>query len=250
LASVDLNADLGEEILGGEHDASMLECVTSASVACGFHAGDPGTMHRTISEAVSRGVVVGAHPSYADRSGFGRRHVEVEPERLTDELLYQIGGLDALARAVGTRIRFVKPHGALYNEMAHDEDHAAAVCKAIAGFEDLVLLAPAGSVSLRVAESFGIRSAPEVFADRSYLPDGRLAPRTMHGAVITDTDEVARRAVMLATRGTATTVDGDAIELRGHSICIHGDTPGSVRTARAVRSALEGAGLAVEPFVR
>ncbi|MGH9029895.1 MAG: LamB/YcsF family protein [Acidimicrobiales bacterium] len=248
MPAVDLNADLGEEAGGGSVDEPVLDVVTSASIACGFHAGDPALMSRTLEAARRRGVTVGAHPSYADREGFGRVDREVEPHRLTDDVLYQIGGLDALARACGAQVRYVKPHGALYNRMAKDESYAAAVCEAIRAFGGLMLLAPAGSSALEVAKGLGIKAVGEVFADRAYLSDARLAPRSSPGAVLTDPSEVALRAVSLATGRGVRSVDGTQLDLAGSSICLHGDTPGAVEVARRVRSALEDAGVTLSAF--
>jgi 5-oxoprolinase (ATP-hydrolysing) subunit A len=246
---IDLNADLGEEALEEGSDESMLEIVTSASVACGFHAGDPGVMHRTIQAALEREVVIGAHPSYADREGFGRTDLEVDPVRLTDDVLYQVGGLEALARAHGARVGFVKPHGALYNRMAVDPTCARAVCEATRALGDLVLLAPARSVVRRVASGLGVEVAEEVFADRAYLPDGRLVPRSSADALVTVPAHAARRAVSLVTEHVVETVDGGSIELDGESICVHGDTPGALAVAREVRSALLSCGVTLRSFV-
>jgi len=227
----------------------MLDIVTSASIACAFHAGDPQTMHRTLEAALNRGVSVGAHPSYADREGFGRRDLAVAPSQIADEVLYQVGALDAFARSLGRRVLYVKPHGALYNKMALDEACASAVAAAVRAFGNLALLAPAGSVAVTVAEALGVEVATEVFADRAYLRDGRLAPRSMDGALVTDPLEAAARAVSLATEHRVQSIDGGWLDLEGSSICVHGDTPGSLEIANAIVSALTGAGVAVAPFV-
>jgi len=246
---IDLNADVGEDANGPAGDGALLDVVTSASVACGFHAGDPSVMRRTLGEAVERHVVVGAHPSYPDRAGFGRREMELSPSRLTDDMLYQIGALDGLARSYATRVSFVKPHGALYHRMGVDEACAKAICDALRAYGDLVLLAPYGSVAIGVAEHFGVEVATEAFADRAYLPDGRLAPRSDPGAVVTDADDVAARAVALAVDHRVRTTEGDWIVVTASSICIHGDTPGAAALGRRVRHALAEAGVVVEPFV-
>jgi 5-oxoprolinase (ATP-hydrolysing) subunit A len=223
--------------------------VTSANVACGFHAGDPSVMRRTLGEAVDRDVVVGAHPSYPDRTGFGRREMEISPSRLTDDLLYQIGALDGLARTYATRVRYVKPHGALYHRMGEDEACAKAICEALLSYGNLALLAPSGSVAIAVAEHFGIEVATEAFADRAYRPDGRLAPRSDPGAVVSDASEVAARAVTLAVERRVRAVDGSWIPVSAASICIHGDTPGSAALAQAVHHALTAAGVGLQSFV-
>jgi 5-oxoprolinase (ATP-hydrolysing) subunit A len=246
---IDLNADLGEEAGEGGSDDLMLDIVTSTAVACGFHAGDPGVMDRTVQAAVERGVVVGAHPSYADREGFGRNDIDVDPLRLTDDVLYQVGALEAVARARGGRVRFVKPHGALYNKMAVDRTSARAVCEAVRTLGAMVLLAPARSVVQRVADDMGVEVADEVFADRAYLADGRLVPRSSPGAVVSVPAEAARRAVDLATEHKVETLDGGSIDLEGASICVHGDTPGALAVAREVRSALLDSGVTLRSFV-
>jgi UPF0271 protein len=246
---IDLNADVGEEASGPDGDAAILDVVTSASVACGFHAGDPSVMRRTLGDAVDRAVVVGAHPSYPDRAGFGRREMEISPTRVTDDLLYQIGALDGVARAYATRVRYVKPHGALSHRMGEDEACARAVCDALRAYGGLSLLAPHGSLAIAMAEHFGVEVAIEAFADRAYLPDGRLAPRADPGAVVVDADEVAARAVTLAVDHRIAALDGSWIAVPASSICIHGDTPGSAVLARRVHGALTDAGVRLRPFV-
>ena len=249
MSVIDLNADVGEEASGPDGDGPLLDVVTSASVACGFHAGDPSVMRRTLGDAVALHVVVGAHPSYPDRAGFGRRDMAISPSRLTDDLLYQIGALDGLARSYSTRVRYVKPHGALYHRMGEDDACARAVCDALRAYGNLALLAPYGSVAIAVAEQLGVEVATEAFADRAYQPDGRLTPRTDAGAVVTDADEVAARAVTLAVDHRVAAVDGSWIPMAASSICIHGDTPGSAALARRVRGALTDAGVGLAPFV-
>lgn len=246
---IDLNADVGEGASGPDGDGALLDVVTSASVACGFHAGDPSVMRRTLGDAVARGVVVGAHPSYPDRAGFGRREMAISPTRLTDDMLYQIGALDGLAHAYGARVRYVKPHGALYHRMGEDEACAHAICDALRAYGNLALLAPWGSLSIAVAENFGLEVATEAFADRAYLPDGRLAPREMDGAVLSDTDEVAARAVTLAVDHGVTALDGSWIPVSASSICLHGDTPGAAELAQRVRRSLTAAGIELQSFV-
>jgi UPF0271 protein len=245
VASVDLNADLGE---GASYDAEILEVVTSASVACGFHAGSPHTMHETVEAAARRGVTVGAHPSYADRDNFGRSDRDVDPSRLTDEILYQVGALDAVARACSTRVRFVKPHGALYNRIAVDSVQALAVCEAIKVLGDVALLVAAGSQAESVARHLSIEVVPEVFADRAYLSDGTLAPRGRPGALVTDPRVAARNALSLVLERRISTVDDRTLEIEGASICVHGDSSNALETAREVRAALERAGVTLRSF--
>ena len=246
MPSVDLNADVGEGADGD--DGVLLDLVTSASVACGVHAGDPATMRRTVEAAALRGVAVGAHPSYPDREGFGRRPMDLAPAQVTAQVLSQVSVLDALARECGTRVRYVKPHGALYHQMADDARCARAVASALKEAGDLVLLAPARSGAVEVARSAGVRVATEAFADRAYGPDGRLVPRTVAGSLLTDPDEVARRAVGIVVDGHVRATDGTAVSLAASSICVHGDTPGAAVLARRVRQALEEAGVTLVPF--
>ena len=250
--TVDLNADLGESfgawVLGD--DEAMLEVVTSANVACGFHAGDPLTIAQTVRLAAARGVRVGAQVGYRDLVGFGRRFIDVSPEVLRAETLYQIGALDGLCRAAGTSVAYVKPHGALYNAVTRNERQAAAVVSAVAAYDDsLPLLGLPGSVLLALAESTGLRTVTEAFADRGYTRQGRLVPRGEPGALLTDPDVVAERARRLVTEGVVESVDGVDVAVVAQSLCIHGDTPGAVRVARAVRSVLEESSVTIGPFV-
>jgi UPF0271 protein len=246
--AIDLNADVGEGTGPGGDDDDLLDLVTSASVACGFHAGDAATMRRTVEAALRRGVAVGAHPSYPDRGGFGRRPLDIAPAQVRADVTTQVRALEAVARAAGTRVRYVKPHGALYHRMADDEDCARAVVEAVVEAGDLVLLAPPAPVLLGVARERGLPVAVEAFADRAYGADGRLAPRTSAGAVLTDADEVARRALSIAVDQRVTALDGTEVALAAASICVHGDTPGAATLARAVRRALEAAGVVLAPF--
>jgi UPF0271 protein len=245
-SSIDLNADVGE---GASNDEVVLGMVTSASVACGVHAGDIDTMRRTVEAAARRGVVVGAHPSYPDREGFGRRPMDIPPARVTEEVLSQVAALDAVAKECGTRVRYVKPHGALYLRMADDEACARAVAAAVSDAGDLVLLAPAGTTAVAVAQSMGVTVATEAFADRAYGLDGRLAPRTVLGAVLDDPVEVTRRALRIAVDHQVTAIGGTIIDLVASSICVHGDTPRAAGMATRVRFALEGLGVTLRPFV-
>lgn len=250
--SIDLNSDVGESFgrwtLGD--DAAMFQSVSSANVACGFHAGDPSTIAATCRAAQAAGVRVGAHVAYRDLAGFGRRFVDASPRELADDVVYQIGALDALARAAGTRVRYVKPHGALYNTIVHHEEHARAVVDAVAAFDrELPLLLLPGSRALALAEAAGLRGVSEAFADRVYNPDGTLVSRREPGAVRHDAQAVAADMVTLAREGTLVARDGSTIRVAAESICLHGDSPGAVDMARAVRSALDEAGIDIASFV-
>jgi len=245
VTTVDLNADVGE----GWDDGPLIGLVTTVHVACGFHAGGPEVMRRTVQSAVAAGVAVGAHPSYPDRDGFGRRPMDRTAAQVVDDLLYQVGALDGIARVCGGRVTSVKPHGVLYNRMAVDEDCAAAVAAAVAAYgNDLVLVAPAGSTAVEAARREGVPVVAEGFCDRGYLADGTLAPRSSPGAVVTDPDEAGRRAVALAVAGRLAAVDGAQVALRCDTLCIHGDTPDAATMAAAVRRALLGAGVGLAAF--
>jgi UPF0271 protein len=248
---MDLNSDLGEGYgrwtLGD--DAAMLQVVTSANVACGFHAGDPATIDRTVRTAVELGVAVGAQVSYPDLVGFGRREIDLPPGDLTADVLYQLGALEAFARAAGSRVRYVKPHGALYNRIARDPVQAAAVVEAIRRYDpDLPLLTLPGSAAMAAAAGAGVPAVAEGFADRAYTGEGRLVSRREPGAVLHDPGRVAARALRMAAEGRVETVDGGEVAVEVRSLCVHGDTPGAVELARAVRAALEEAGVALEAF--
>jgi UPF0271 protein len=250
-AVIDVNADLGEGFgiwrLGD--DDALLEVVTSANVACGFHAGDPSTMRRVCAGAVASGVSIGAQVSYRDLAGFGRRFMDVAPAELTDDVLYQLAALDGIARAEGGRVRYVKPHGALYNAAVHHEGQARAVVDAVVAYNRVLpVLGLPGSALLREAEAAGLRTVPEGFADRGYTPEGTLVPRRSPGAVVSDPAAVAERAVRMAVEGVVVAVDGTAVDVVVGSVCVHGDTPGAVELARRVRAALEHAGLRTAPF--
>jgi 5-oxoprolinase (ATP-hydrolysing) subunit A len=248
---IDLNADLGESFgrwrLGD--DEAMLDVVTSANVACGFHAGDPTTLKRTCAEAAARGVVIGAQVGYRDLAGFGRRYIDVAQEDLEADVLYQLGALDAMARAGGGRVRYVKPHGALYNTAVTDEPQAEAVATAVAEYDrTLAVLGLPGSALLAHARGLGLRTVAEAFADRAYTTAGRLLERRREGAVLTDPDRIAERAVEMVTNGSVSSVEGTTVAVDAESLCVHGDTPGAVEIARAVRSALTDAGVRIEAF--
>ena len=248
---MDLNSDLGEGFGRWElgDDDALLDVVTSANVACGFHAGDAVTMRRVCARAAERGVAVGAQVGYRDLPGFGRRFIDVEPYELTQDVVYQLGALSAFAAVAGSRVRYVKPHGALYNAIGTHEEQAAAVVEAVVDVDaSLAVLGLPGSAWLRRAEQAGLRVVHEAFADRAYTPDGALVPRRLPGAVLHDADEIARRCVAMATGEPVTDVDGGTLHLAPESICVHGDTPGAVEIARRVRAELERAGVALTPF--
>ena len=251
-AGIDLNADLGESygrwVLGD--DEAMLGCVSSANVACGFHAGDPATLLRTVRAAAEKGVVIGAQVSYPDLAGFGRRFIDINPEDLTAGVLYQIGALDGLCRAAGTTVRYVKPHGALYNTAVHHEEQAAAIVAAVVAHgAGLPVLGLPGSALLRHTREAGLRAVPEAFADRGYTPAGTLVARSEPGALLGDPDQVAARVLRLVTAREVVSVDGSVVGVEAESVCLHGDSPGAVTMARAVRDQLVANGIAVRPFV-
>jgi 5-oxoprolinase (ATP-hydrolysing) subunit A len=249
--AIDLNSDLGEGFgiwrLGD--DEALLGIVTSANVACGFHAGDPSTMRRVCRHAAGAGVAVGAQVSYRDLAGFGRRFIDADPSELADEVLYQIGALDACARAAGTAVEYVKPHGALYNATVHHDRQAQAVVDGVRAFGDLPVLGLPGSRLLHHAERAGLRPVREAFADRAYTPEGALVPRTAPNAVLTGTDAVVAQVLRLAERGELVAADGTVLKAEVDSICLHGDTPGAVEHAKQVRAALQDAGVPVARFV-
>jgi len=249
--AIDLNADLGEGFgvwrLGD--DDALLGVVTSANVACGFHAGDPTTMRRVCAGAVATGVAIGAQVSYRDLAGFGRRFIDVAPAELTDDVLYQLAALDGVARAGGGRVSYLKPHGALYNAVVTHEAQARAVVAAVLAYDPaLPVLGLPGSVLLRKAEAAGLRTVAEGFADRGYTPEGTLVSRRSPGALVQDVGAVAERAVRMAAEGVVVAVDGTTVDVAVDSVCVHGDTPGAVELARAVRAALADAGLVVRSF--
>ncbi len=249
---MDLNSDLGESFGAWRmgDDAAMLDIVSSANVACGFHAGDPTGILETLRAAAARGVAVGAHVGYPDLVGFGRRALDPSSRELVADVIYQVGALQGLATAAGTRVRYVKPHGALYNTIAHDERQATDVISAILAIDpELILMGLAGSPLLGWAESRGLRVAAEAFADRAYTPQGALVSRREPGAVLQDPDQVAARMLELVRTGELTAIDGSRVRLRADSICVHGDSPGAVAMARAVRDRLAAAGVELQSFV-
>lgn len=236
--------------------------MTSASVACGAHAGSPAVMAATVEAAVAAGVVVGAHPSYPDRAGFGRRPLDMEPQALTESLGAQISALQALGRTTGAAVRFVKPHGALYHRAATDEGVARLLADAVhqasaaarrngdmGAEQGLVLLLGAGAPTRRLFEDLGVAVVAEAFADRAYRPDGRLVARHHPGAVLSDAGAVVEQALSVVLDGRVRSADGTVVELQADSLCLHGDTPGATLLARRVRDALERAGVRVAPFV-
>ena len=240
---VDLNADLGE---GAGHDDELLELVTSANIACGFHAGDANTMRTSIESARDRGVAVGAHPSLFDRENFGRKELPVSAGQISEAVSYQLGIFAAIAEAAGVKPNHVKPHGALYNMAVHNDEIATAIATAISAFDPkLILFAPVNSALERAAESSQLRVAREVFADRGYLSDGSLVPRTRPDALLHDSNEAAARVVRMLREGKVQSVDGVDVKVRAETICVHGDTPGAVNFARVLRSRLEKEDVAI-----
>jgi UPF0271 protein len=245
---IDLNADVGEfgNGAGLSQDSVLMPAITSANIACGFHAGEPQVMRATVRLARRHGVAIGAHPSLDDREGFGRRELVVSPAEVEDLVLYQVGALAAIAVAEDARLSHVKPHGALYNMAARDRSLADAVARAIRQFDSsLILFGLAGSELLEAGRQAGIRTAAEVFADRAYQRDGSLLPRSQPGAVIDDPDLVVGRALMMVLEGAVTAVDGTRVKLRADTICVHGDTAGAALLATRLRAALAAAGVAV-----
>ncbi|CAL9637412.1 LamB/YcsF family protein [Streptomyces cellulosae] len=248
---IDLNADLGEGFGRWTltDDEALLSVITSANVACGFHAGDPSVMRRVCDLAAERGVRIGAQVSYRDLAGFGRRAMDVPADELAAELAYQIGALRVFAEAAGAEVAYVKPHGALYNRTVHDAEQAAAVVAGVrlAGGSLPVLGLP-GSQLLAAAEDAGLTAVPEAFADRSYTAEGTLVSRREENAVVTDEDAVVRRALAFGVDGAIEAVDGTTVTVAARSLCVHGDTPGAARMAARVREALEKAGVEVGAF--
>jgi UPF0271 protein len=251
MSVIDLNSDLGESLGAWSmgDDAAMLDIVSSANVACGFHAGDPAGILATLKAAHARGVSVGAHVAYPDLLGFGRRNMDVASADLVADVIYQIGALQGLAQAAGTRITYVKPHGALYNTIAHDSAQALDVITAIRDVDaNLALVALAGSPLVRWAQDAGLRVIAEAFADRAYTPQGALVSRREKGAVLHDSALVAQRMLRLVRDGVIQAIDGSLARVQAQSICVHGDSPGAVEMARAVRMALESDGVVVRSF--
>ncbi|WP_182261281.1 LamB/YcsF family protein [Rhodococcus sp. UFZ-B548] len=249
--SVDLNSDLGEGFGAwtlGDDDA-MLELVTSANIACGFHAGDPTTLLATCESAATRGVRIGAQVGYRDLAGFGRRFIDMSPKDLTADVIYQIGALDGLARVAGSRVTYVKPHGALYNAIVHHRRQARAVVAAVVAYDSsLPVLGLPGSVFLEEAREAGLDVVAEAFADRAYTAEGTLVPRTESGAVLNDPALVAERVRRMVVDGELDAVDGSTLKITAESVCVHGDSPAAVDMAVAIRDLLESSDVEITPF--
>lgn len=251
MPTIDINSDLGESFGAWSmgDDAAMLDVVTSANVACGFHAGDPAGILRTLKAAAAKNVTIGAHVAYPDKVGFGRRNMDVASDELTADVIYQIGALQGLAKAAGTSVRYVKPHGALYNTIAHDRRQALAVIEAIRAIDpNLILVALAGSSLIELARNEGLQCVAEAFADRAYTPQGTLVSRREPGAVLHDPKLVAQRMLRLVEDGTIEAIDGSLTRIQADSICVHGDSPAAVEMARELRRVLEQANMSLLPF--
>jgi UPF0271 protein len=249
VAWIDLNADLGEADTLTPSDVAVLDSISSASIACGFHAGSPAVMQATSAAATARGVAIGAHVSYRDREGFGRRELEVAPEQLLADIEEQVA---LLRRAAGpAEVRYVKPHGALYNRMGRDPDTASVVIEAVRRCDPpLILLAQAGTDVLDRGRDDGLVAVGEAFCDRTYRPDGALVSRSEPGSVITDPDQVAQRALSLVLRGGIEATDGYWLAIMADSLCVHGDSPGAAESTRSVRAALIEAGITIRSFTK
>ena len=251
MQSIDLNSDVGESF--GQwsfgSDAEIIRSVSSVNVACGFHAGDPTGIRQTCKTAARAGVTVGAHPGYRDLAGFGRRFLDMALPELTNDIVYQVGALQALAVSAGTSVAYIKPHGALYNAIVHHAGQAQAVVEAVRDVDPaLPLLVLPGSEIQRAARAADLRTVVEAFADRAYLPDGTLVPRTQPGAVLQEPAAVVEHVLRIAGEGKIKAIDGTLVDVGAESICVHGDTPGAVAMAEAVRRALAAAGIPVAGF--
>ncbi len=249
--SIDLNSDVGESYGAWQvgDDEALIPLISSANVACGFHGGDPSTLRLTCLHAAANGVAIGAQVSYPDLVGFGRRFLDMSERDLRDAVLYQLGALDAFAQVAGAEVAYLKPHGALYHATIDDEVQARAVVAAAAEYDpSLAVLGFPGSALLAAAERAELEAIPEAFVDRAYLPDGRLVPRTVDGALITDVDAASEQAVRIATGGEVVAIDGTLLSTTARSLCVHGDSPGAVAIAAATRHALEAAGVDVFSF--
>jgi 5-oxoprolinase (ATP-hydrolysing) subunit A len=245
---IDLNADIGESfgIYQSGQDEMLMRSITSGSIACGFHAGDPSVMRRTVRHAARAGVSIGAHPGFPDLVGFGRREIKADPQEIFDFVLYQIGALSAVAKAEGVRLKHVKPHGALYNMSTRNTEMAEAIARAVAAFDEtLLLVGLPGSELLSAGSRLGLRVAAEAFADRSYEPDGTLTPRHLADSVLSEPGRAAERAVRMVRDHKVAARDGSALTLHVDTICVHGDTPDAAALAPAVRAGLEQAGITV-----
>ena len=249
--AIDLNSDLGESFgaytLG--MDSKLMDYITSANVACGWHAGDPMVMQKTIAAAKEKGVAIGAHPGYPDLMGFGRREMKITPEEAYSYVLYQLGALDAFVRVHGLTLQHIKPHGALYNQACKDEKLATAICKAAQDFcGELIVLAPHNSAFRKAAEAIGQPFAAEFFADRAYMQDGSLMPRSQPGAVIHDAEEACRRVLQMVREGTVTCADGTILPMQCASVCVHGDNEAALASVNLIRTRLEEAGIQLRPM--
>ncbi|HYY35640.1 MAG TPA: 5-oxoprolinase subunit PxpA [Candidatus Binatia bacterium] len=241
--SVDINADLGE---GAGQDAELFKLISSANIATGFHAGDSDTMHAAVSAAKEHGVAAGAHPSFFDRENFGRKELQVDNQEVFEAVAYQLGVFQAIASAVSVRPNHVKPHGALYNMAVRDKELADSIARAIESVDPkLILFAPDKSELARAGEAHGLQIAREIFADRNYLSDGWLVPRTRRDALLRDPKEAAERVLRMLREGKVRSVEGRDVDVRGETICVHGDTPGAVEFARELRSQLEREGVKI-----
>ena len=241
--SVDINADLGE---GSGHDEELFELISSANVATGFHAGDSDSMHAAITAAKKHGVAVGAHPSFFDRENFGRKELKISTPEIFDAVAYQLGVFQAIASAVGVQPNHVKPHGALYNMAVRDQELAGAIARAIESVDPrLILFAPDKSELARAGETHGLQIAREIFADRNYRNDGWLVQRTRPDALLRDPNEAAERVLRMLREGKVRSVEGRDVDVRGETICVHGDTPGAVEFAHELRSHLEHEGVRI-----
>lgn len=252
VTAIDLNSDLGESFgawtMGD--DAAILKLVSSANVACGFHAGSPAALLLTLREAAQQGVAIGAHVSYPDLVGFGRRNMDVARDELIADVIYQIGALQGLAKAAGTEVRYVKPHGALYNTIAQDERQALAVIDAILAIDPrLPLVGLAGSRVLDLAQEKGLRTIAEAFADRAYHANGTLVSRREAASVLHDAQLIAHRMLQLITQGGVTSIEGQFTPIKADSICVHGDSPGAIEMARQIRNVLEEKGVTIQSFI-
>lgn len=250
MTSIDLNADLGESF--GRYtlgmDEKIMEVISSANIACGFHAGDPMVMERSVCLAAEAGIAIGAHPGFPDLMGFGRRNMAVSPEEARAYILYQLGALDAFLRPMGIRMRHVKPHGALYNMAAADEQLARAICGAVKDFDpELRLVGLSGSLLIRAAEKTGLRAISEVFADRAYEADGSLVSRRKPGAIISDEREALRRVIRMVKEGKVKAINGEEIAIRAESVCVHGDGEKALLFAKSIREALTANDIQVSP---
>jgi 5-oxoprolinase (ATP-hydrolysing) subunit A len=244
---IDLNADVGESVGAMSTDSALMQSITSANIAAGFHGGDPSVLRETVRMARAHGVAVGAHPGFPDRDGFGRRELHLTPQETEDLILYQLAAVAGVAAAEGVRLQHVKAHGALYNMAARDRALAGALARAVAVFDrSLILFALPHSEVVKAGRQLGLRVAAEAFADRAYEPDGSLVSRQKTGAVLCDADLVAARALRLATEGSVAAIDGSVLRIEADTLCVHGDTPGADQLAAKIRAGLAAGGIVVK----